>query len=114
MGVEFYSNKDDFEVIIIKSIDDSYGKIAAFEQEYPENVMLVECDATAANPQEIMLGYAGGACFLEIDDKFRIDENPFDKLLYDAAICDEDNFKYIRNKYTYILLGSGDGSRILL
>ena len=108
--MRIFYNKDDFEVIIIKSIDDSYGKIAAFEQEYPENVMLVECDATAANPQEIMLGYAGGACFLEIDDKFRLDENPFDNLLYDAAICDEDNFKYIRNKYTYILLGSGDGA----
>ncbi len=102
----FY-NRDSYQVIIIKKSNEYIHDVAAFDKEYSDKVVIVDCDAVES-AQDVMLEYANGICFLEIDKDFSFEESSFDKLLYDANLCDEDSFKYIRNKYTYIMLGSGD------
>ncbi|MCR5557397.1 MAG: DUF268 domain-containing protein [Butyrivibrio sp.] len=109
--MEIFYNKEDIEILVIKASGFDCDDISTFEQEYTENVILVDVEQESMeNAQDIMLEYANGFCFLEIDDAFSFGPDCFDKLLYDANICDEDTFKYIRNKYTYILMGNGDKS----
>jgi hypothetical protein len=106
----FY-NMQDYEVLIVKASSLHLNEVYSFEQEFTQNVAIIECDEiTKESAQDVMFEYANGLSFLEIDCGFSFDEHTFDKLLYDANICDEDNFKYLRDKYTYILLGDGDKS----
>ena len=101
-----FRNREDFEVIIIQASNLNMNEVADFEKEYTDNVVLVECEISEnESAQEVMLGYADGMCFLEVDGKTSFDERTLDKLLYDANICSEDSYKYIRNKYTCMLCG---------
>ena len=72
--------------------------------------MIVNCDQKFAN-QEVMdigLQYASGRCFLTADANRAIDEKDFDRLLYDANQINEDEFKFLRDKYIYVFQAHGD------
>lgn len=109
--MQLFYNREDIEVVVLKTYDATCNEISTFEQEYPENVLLVNIDkADSYDVQGIMLEYARGFCFLEISKSFSFERDCFDKLLYDPESCDEDTYKFIRNKYTYILMGENDSS----
>lgn len=106
--MQTFYNKDEYEVIIINPAlgESALSTINGFEREHSQNVMLVNCDGIMQDEAfDVMLEYANGQCFMQIDEGFELNSKTFEKLLYDAAICDEDTFKYIRDKYTYIALG---------
>ena len=103
-----FGYRDEYEIIVISYVD-SCSVVENFEQKYSENVMLVRCDESQAESAlDVMLGYANGLTFLEVTGDMEFSGNMFDKLLYDANICDENTFRYIRDKYTYIVLAGDD------
>ncbi|MBQ6588685.1 MAG: DUF268 domain-containing protein [Butyrivibrio sp.] len=109
--METFYNREDYEVIVIDYTSDATESLAGLEQKYPENVMLINCDGSETEAAtDIMLDYAKGNLFLEISAEISFDSNMFDRALYDANICDDDTFKFLRNKYTYIYLGAEDES----
>ncbi len=106
----FY-NYDDYELLIINFAEDVMEGISELEQEYSQNVLLVNCDVQEYEKAfEIMLGYANGICFLEIQSNMELKGGMFDALQYDPSACDEDGVNYIKNKYLYILEGEKDSN----
>ncbi|WP_051525913.1 DUF268 domain-containing protein [Butyrivibrio proteoclasticus] len=103
-------NWDEYEVIVINYVD-SCLVAESFEQKYSENVMLIKCDRDQEGSAiDVMLDYAKGLTFLEVTENMEISDTMFDKLLYDENICDMDNFRYIRDKYTYMILAGAEKS----
>ena len=104
------------EIIVINnSINNCYisSQILEYEERYPENILIVNLDTgyETGSLMEIGLNYSDSFCYIFMD--FPLDYicvDMFEKLQANRDICDLDRFKYIKDKYTYIALGSDQSS----
>ena len=104
-----YFYKDRYEVIVInfnRTDDEIEKKIGQLEDKYSQEIILVNCNELDREEDflVIALEYANGKCFLPFtDDRDLAREGiNFDSILFDNNLCDDDECKYIKDKYNYI------------
>lgn len=78
------------------------------EQLYPDNLLLVNIE-NETDPESYLqagLQYIESRSYLYIDNPIQyLSPDIFDKLIICQDYCDADSFKYIKDKYKYIILG---------
>ncbi len=103
-----------YEIIVInRATSEAINQlIADIEKRHSDIVLLVNCDASSRDEDvtEIGLQYANGTCFLKLDPKEIFEEKTIDRLLYDANLINEDEFKFLRDKYHYIIQSAEDAN----
>lgn len=102
----------DYEVVIINCATEPNitDILARLERKYSKQLMLVNCEEFVSENDSfnIGLGYAKGACFLKLSPEDILDCNTMKGVVYDASVIDENYFKYLHDKYIYIVQSKGN------
>ncbi len=108
---EALKNDVDYEIIVVNCAENKriVGLLNALEKEYSDKLTLVNCEETVTEEDSFNIGleYASGVCFLQIRQDEVLNSDVMSRVVYDGSSIDEKVFKYLHNKYLYIVQSSG-------
>ncbi len=103
-----FQGSGDPEIILVCSSGEA-ALLSPYEKAHPDNILIVDCGS--AVPEDFFetgLSYAKGACFWKMNAGDTVSGEGTDSLLFDPEMLDEDRFRYLRDKYRYIIQSEGD------
>ena len=110
----YMSRVSDYEIIIVSSAEDQQlsEQLGLYEKTHPKEITIVNCQGIDPKTSlfEIGLEYANGYCFWKVTAGKEICADDTKALLYNSNLIDDDSFKFLCDKYNYIIQSYGSGS----
>lgn len=99
-------------IILNKCIDPGHIKeLTSREERWPDNILIINTDNNVGSEEsiDICLEYVNSYCYIPVKEPIDLlCPELFDKLIPCTETCNNDRYKYIKDKYTYISLSVGD------